>query len=289
MILRPLAVVFCLVLGPAGLAAQTAPVPQVVEQAGVPDRIADLSDTLRMAEVIDVMRQEGLDYGNTLNDELLGGAGGARWAETVQRIYDPDVMRQRFEVALGQQLAGAEEDLTAIQSFFGSAQGQSALKLEVEARRSLLDDATEEAAKAAWDDMLARDDARVEMIRRFATANDLVESNVMGALNSNFAFYRGMAESNAFPQEMTEEQMLQDVWDQEPDIRRETEEWLFPFLALAYQPLPDADLEAYIAFSETAAGKRMNAALFAAFDAVFVQISHDLGYAAAKQMQGEDI
>ena len=111
----------------------------------------------------------------------------------------------------------------------------------------------------------------------------------MGAMNANLAFYRGLSESGAFPAEMTEDQMLSDVWAQEPDVRAETTDWLYPFLSLAYQPLSDDQLEAYIAFSETAAGDRLNGALFAAFDKVFTQISYDLGRAAAGQMQGEDI
>ncbi len=276
------------VAGQAGRVwAQTDPAQTVTADAMT--RIQRLSDTMMMGAIMDVMRDEGLDYGRTLEDEMFAGRGGDRWEAIVGLIYDPQTMRARFDAALAKELADAGEDLAAIETFFASPQGQMALKLEVEARRSMLDKTVEEAAKVAWEDMRAKDDPRVASLTRFAAANDLIESNVMGALNSNLAFYRGMADSGAFPEEMTEEQMLQDVWGQEPEIRRETEDWLYPFLALAYQPLPEADLEAYIAFSETPAGKRMNAALFAAFDVVFSQISFDLGRAAARQMQGEDI
>ena len=54
-----------------------------------------------------------------------------------------------------------------------------------------------------------------------------------------------------------------------PRSGRETEDWLYPFMSLAYQPLTDAELQAYLAFSETAGGQRLNAAVFAAFDVVF--------------------
>jgi hypothetical protein len=83
--------------------------------------------------------------------------------------------------------------------------------------------------------------------------------------------------------------MLTDVWTQEDSIRTETEDWLFPYLTLSYEPLDDAELQAYVDFSDTPAGKRLNTALFAAFDTVFSDISHALGAAAARQMQGEDI
>ena len=182
-----------------------------------------------------------------------------------------------------------KDDLASMEAFFGSEMGQQILKLEIGARRALLDSDVEDVAKVAWSDMAAEDSPRAAQLRRFAEANDLIESNVMGAMNANFAFYRGMAEAGSFPEAMTEEQMLQDVWGQEPQVRTETESWLFPFLALAYQPLSDADLQSYISFSESPAGQRLNAALFVAFDAVFTQISADLGRAAALQMKGEDI
>lgn len=252
-------------------------------------RTARLTDIMKMDEIIAVMREEGMEYGRTLSSEMFPDKGGAQWDAIVALIYDPDTMRKRLDGALGQALAAAGGDLEAIETFFGSAQGQEILRLEIEARRALLDTAVEEAAKLAWEDLKAEGGARLDKLNRFAEVNDLIESNVMGAMNANLAFYRGLSESGAFPEEMTEDQMLSDVWGQEPDVRAETTDWLFPFLSMAYQPLSDDTLDAYIAFSETKAGQTMNAALFAAFDAVFTKISYDLGRAAAKQMQGEDI
>ena len=259
---------------------------QTVVDAG---RIAGLTETMMMGDIIAVMREEGLTYGRTLATEMFPGKGGAQWDMVVSLIYDTDTMRKRFDAAMLDAMQGAGDDLGAIETFFGSEQGQAILKLEVEARRALLDQDVEDAAKLSWEDLRAEGGARVEKLIRFAEVNDLIESNVMGALNSNLSFYRGLSESGAFPQEMTEDQMLSDVWGQEADVRADTTDWLFPFLALAYQPLSDDGLDAYLAFSESAAGQRMNSALFAAFDEVFTQISYDLGRAAAKQMLGEDI
>ncbi|MFN7225019.1 MAG: DUF2059 domain-containing protein [Paracoccaceae bacterium] len=252
-------------------------------------RIARLTDTMLMDEIIAVMRDEGIEYGRTLSSEMFADKGGAQWDAIVALIYDADTMRQRLDEALAQALSAAGGDLDAIEAFFGSPQGQEILRLEIEARRALLDNDVEEAAKLSWEDLQTDGGPRMERLKRFAEVNDLIESNVMGAMNANLAFYKGLSESGAFPEEMTEDQMLSDVWGQEPDVRAETTDWLFPFLSMAYQPLSDDKLDGYIAFSETPAGQTMNAALFAAFDAVFAKISYDLGRAAAKQMQGEDI
>ena len=61
------------------------------------------------------------------------------------------------------------------------------------------------------------------------------------------------------------------------------------YLGLAYQPLSEADLDAYIAFMESPAGKRLNAAMFVAFDQVFRKVSYNLGRAAGVALLGRDI
>ncbi|HSF65661.1 MAG TPA: hypothetical protein VLA78_14815 [Paracoccaceae bacterium] len=250
---------------------------------------AGVSRVLLIPEVIAVMRDEGIEYGLSMESELFPGRGGTDWVRAVDLIYDAATMQRRFEGVLAAELGGDPALVAAIEGFFGTDRGQRILTLEVEARRALMDDAVEDAARARAEEMTAANDPRMAALRRFAEINDLVESNVMGALNANLAFYRGMQEGGAFGDDMTEEQMLSDVWAQEPDIRSETEDWLYPFLAMAYGPLSDDDLQAYTAFSETAEGRRMNAVLFAAFDAVFVAISRDLGRAAARQLLGQDI
>jgi hypothetical protein len=112
---------------------------------------------------------------------------------------------------------------------------------------------------------------------------------VSSGLNASLAFYKGLAESGGLGGDMTEDQMLQDVWSQEPTLRADTEEWVYSFLAMAYAPLSDEELAAYTEFSRSDAGEAVNAALFSAFDVVFVDISHRLGSAASVYVAGQDI
>lgn len=255
-----------------------------------PVDVARVIATLRLPETIGVMEEEGLAYGNDLEDELFPGAGGQRWNGLVALIYDRPTMQRRFEAAFAKRLGSDPETLSQIDTFFGSALGQRILQLEIEARRALLDSSIEEAAQVAVDQMRAERDPRLDLLDRFAEANDLIEENVSGALNSNLAFYRGMSEGGAFTgAEMTEEEMLSEVWSQEGDIRAETAGWLYPFLMLAYESVSDEDMETYIAFSQSPAGQAVNRAMFGAFDDVFSTISHDLGRAAAEMLSGQDI
>lgn len=253
-------------------------------------RILKLSATMQISDILSVMRQEGFDYGKTLEEEMFPGKGGAAWTATVDGIYNEAAMKSLFDKALIAELGAADPaTLEVIEAFFGSDRGQRILTLEVEARRALLDQETENAAKVHVEELAAKDDPRLALIQKFADVNDLVEMNVAGALNANLAFFKGMASAGGFENQMTEDQMLQTVWSEEPAIRDETETWLYPYLALAYQPLSDDDMQAYVSFSDLAEGKVLNAAIFAAFNELFTEISGNLGQAAAKQIHGEDI
>jgi hypothetical protein len=224
-----------------------------------------------------------------MEQELFDGNGGAGWSGAVELIYDGPTMRARFNDAFAVALKGHEADLAAMQGFFGTELGQRILTLEVEARRSLMDEAVEDAARAQVEDMMAETVPRISALQDFSETNDLIELNVAGAMNANLAFFQGLAEVGGLAQGMSEDDMLADVWGQEPDIRAETEDWVLPYLALAYGSLSDDELTDYITFSKTGPGQELNHALFRAFDTVFSQISRDLGRAAAKQMMGEDI
>ncbi|NNE89816.1 MAG: hypothetical protein HKN27_17245, partial [Silicimonas sp.] len=121
----------------------------------------------------------------------------------------------------------------------------------------------------------------------FVEANNLIDLNVSGALNANLSFYNGLAAGGGF--DLPQDEILADVWESADAIREDTNEWIFGYLTLAYDPISDAALADYIALSETPSGKAMNRALFAAFDDLFRGISYDLGKAASRFTQGDDI
>mgnify|MGYP000135605036 CR=1 FL=1 len=252
-----------------------------------PDPVDTLIEALALGDILEIMRQEGLDYGEDLRAEMFPGRGGGAWPATVARIYDGARIRQVMRDSLAEELD--ETDLAPLIAFFTSETGEKAISLEVTARRALLDEAMAEASREALAEMRARDDPRLDLLNRFVRVNDLLESNVVGALNANYAFYLGLVDGGAFPFEVTEDQILADVWSQEADIRLETEQWLYAYLALAYDPLSDRELEAYIGISESPEGQALNRALFEAFDVLFRQISRELGLAAARLIAGEDI
>jgi len=246
-----------------------------------------LITALELRAIFDVMRDEGLGYGHDLDRELLEGAGGANWQETVRDIYEPDRIWQTFMPRFTAELEG--QDINAMTAFFNTKRGRQITALEISARRAMLDEALEQESRAAYRKMAEQGDPRLAMLADFIEANDLVEFNVMGAMNASYAFYIGLVDGKAFDFELSQEDILKDVWSQEVEIRVDTEEWIFAYLALAYAPLSDADLQAYIDFSNSEAGRVLNAALFAGYDDVFSNVSKALGVTAAQLMRGEDL
>jgi hypothetical protein len=256
-------------------------------QAADAEQSAALFDALGLPEMIEIMREEGLAYGEEIATDLLSSTSNAKWTHTVSEIYNADRMRSGAAAALDTALAGADVD--AMLDFFTSDLGREVIQLETSARRALLDDDVDAAAKQAAGDALDAETSRAAMVTEFIKVNDLIDTNVVGAMNANYGFYMGLQDGGAFDGDLNEEQILTDVNDQEPQIRQNTTEWVYGFLMMAYQPLSDDELQAYIDFSKSYAGQALNTAMFAAFDQMFVAISTELGRASAQYMSGQDI
>jgi hypothetical protein len=260
-------------------------VSAVCAQAQGTAKTTVLMDTLRIAEMVDILRDEGLIYADFLNKDMLDGQGGAFWEGQVDRIYDTGRMQEDVRAGLH---AGLTEDQTdAALAFFQTETGARIVALENAARAAMTDKDVETVAKQAYRDVAGSDDPRLAMIETFVIVNDLIERNVSGALTSNYQFYRGMVDGKAF--DLSEDEMIADVWEQEAEVRADTIEWLYGYLFMAYQPLEDADLEAYVVFSQTDAGRALNAGLFDGFEKVYSDISYALGRAVALEYAASEL
>lgn len=246
-----------------------------------------LYDLIGFPRLLDIMVIEGQGYADQIRDDLFPGRGGVRWQADVARIYDADRMDAVVSADFAAALDGV--DVGPMLDFFGSDRGRRIIELELSAREAMLADGVEEAALDYFAELAEDDPRRVERLRAYVEANGLIENNVVGTLNSNFAFYEGLAAGGAFPEGMTERQILNDVWGQEEAIRESTADWVYSYLAMAYRPLGDDDLAAYVAFSQSEAGQEVTRAIFEAFDGLFIDISRDLGFAAAQFVGGEEL
>ena len=258
------------------------PLVSLAQEAGPVDR---MMKAMRITDTIEVMREEGRRYGEDVAAEMLPGADAESWQQTVMRIHDPERMRrlirQGFEVAL------TEAEMHEVTAFYEGDPGAEIVALEIAARRAFLDPGIEDQARARH---AAEDpgDARLRaQVDRMIAESDLVERNVAGAMNSTMMFYRGMMDGGEL--DMTQDDMLADLWSQEEAFRADSESWLGGFLLMAYDPLPRADLDSYLSFWQSDAGRVLNSALFTAFDRMYEELSYLMGQAVAQHMQSEKL
>lgn len=244
-----------------------------------------LARLLRVDEVVAVMRDEGMKYGDDLDAEMLAGTGGQYFANRVDRIYDADRMEASITQALDDGLN--ETDIAASMQFYEVPLGQQILSLENAARVAMADPDVDALAREAYREREGSDDARLAAITDFVEMNDLLERNVAAALSSSYQFYRGLVDGGSL--EMGEDEIIADVWSEEEEVREDTEGWIYGFLLMAYRPLSDDELVAYNQFSETPAGQALNAALFDGFDKMYRDISYALGKSVAEAMESSDI
>lgn len=270
MFLRPLALATLL------LAALPAPARA--------DDARRLGDLLAFPEIVEIMREEGLAHGETLAKDSLPGRVPGSWRATLDRIYDAERMEATLRRAFAEALEGTE--VTPLVAYFEREEAQRIVGLEVSARRAMADPAVEAEARAAAE-ARPSDDPRRRLVERFVETGDLVEANVAGALNGQYLFFRGMADGGGL--ELSEAEMIDMVWAQEEETRRDTREWLMGFLLLAYGPVEEAALERYVSEAASPEGQALNRALFAGFDAMFAEISYAMGRALAAEMQMQDL
>ncbi|SLN11004.1 hypothetical protein PEL8287_00213 [Roseovarius litorisediminis] len=247
--------------------------------------LARLMEAMDFKETVSILQQEGLRYGTEVAIDMLPDADPDSWRLTVGRVYDTDrmyaLLAEEFHDAL------RETDLTTLLDFYTSEGGQEVVTLELAARRAFLDRDIETAAQTRYEVMQGEGAPILDQIDRMIADSDLIEMNVVGALNSNLMFYRGLNDGGAL--DMAEDEMLSDVWAQEEDIRAESDRWLHGFLLMAYQPVESDLLEDYIALYRSPAGRDLNRALFQAFDRMYEQISYLLGQAVAQNMLSEKL
>ena len=253
--------------------------------AATPAELNRLHAALDTDALIQILSEEGLMQSEDLRDDMFPGRGGIGWTAAVGRIYAPERLSEAFRTAFDEALA--EEPVDELLAFYASDVGQLISSLEVEARRAIMSEDVEDAARNAYSDLLETETERLAILEEFAELNGLVDRNVAGALNSNLQFYKGLASGGAF--EMTESEMLSEVWEQESSIRDDTEGWVYGYMTFAYETVSNNDLRSYVDMTATPQGRALNRALFAGFDAVFQGVSFELGATTARFSAGDEL
>ncbi len=240
---------------------------------------------LKMQDVFEILQDEGVTSAEEIAETDTAITPSPAWSSRVARLYATDKMDAIFRKALRD--AGNLDVSAPALAFFETELGARIIDIEIEARRALADDEVEDAVRERAEALKASDPDRYALYQQFIDVNDLIESNLMGALNSNLAFYRGLGSSPGFG-ELDEQSILSRVYEGAEDIRENMIDWTMNFSVLAYSVLTEEEMQSYIDLSQSPAGEVLNSALFAGFDNVFELHSFELGRAMGEFMQGDD-
>ncbi|MFC0201619.1 hypothetical protein [Paracoccus rhizosphaerae] len=257
------------------------------ETESVADRVWKALD---MAAVMPILRDEAVAEAVDMEAQGLVAGGGRSWPSTVALVHDTERLEALFRQSMARSAAAADPSaLRAGLAFHEGHLGRRLLRLELAARRAMLDGEVETQARDGFARALGRGDRRAQQILRLIDEADLVAPNVAGALNASLAFSRGYEQGGGFDMPLSDSQLLAETWAQRDQIEAEATDWLRAYLLLSYSSLRDDEMEAYVAYASSREGKVVAQVLFDAFDRVLRQTSFDLGLAAALRMQGREL
>jgi len=255
--------------------------------AGATPRAEAVLKSLGADRMIELMRIEGLEYGADLARDMFPDRADDAWDARVSEIYSTGRMMTTFLAGFDQHFA--EKHYAEVEAFYGSDLGKEVVALELATREAFLEEEIEDFARTSIEDIQQTRPELFDRIIEFIEINNLVEENVIGALNANFAFMQAMSDGGGYAGQLSNDEIIGDVVAQEPEIRQNSTEWLFAYLTMAYSSLSLEDLDSFIALSRSEAGQALTTALFEGFDDMFVEISRDLGHGVSRYTAGEDI
>lgn len=242
----------------------------------------EMLSQMRFGEIVTIMREEGISDSRELPKDLMMGQVGASWEHALSSIYDIEMMTQTVESLFLGSLGS--KNLEGILEFVSSAAWQTAMDLELAARHAMLAPEIEQMAYDSYYQALSKNTRLVRDLEALVDSADLVEQNVVGALNGMYQFNLGLVDGG-LEMGYTEDELLAQIWTEEESIRNDVSEWMFAFLMLAYDSIERQMLLEQIRFFQTSEGRRLNAAMFDAFDGMLNDITYQLGFALAGMMQ----
>ncbi len=246
-------------------------------------RLARLYALMHVSDAILIQQEEGIKNALASAPELFDGARPEGWERAVARAYERERLEEIVRAAMARGLEGV--DITPLLEFYASEVGQKVVALELSGRRVLLEADVEEEARRMWRDTPG-EAPHAQAIRAYMDVNDLVERNVMASMNADFIFLRAYFEGET---EIDESLILSDVWSEEDNIRADSTEWLFAYLAMAYAPLSPEEMQVNLALWSTPEGRALNAALFEGFSEMVLSVSKELGQAAGQLVGQEEL
>mmetsp|Transcript_23869 Transcript_23869/g.43247 ORF Transcript_23869/g.43247 Transcript_23869/m.43247 type:complete len:259 (-) Transcript_23869:3464-4240(-) len=233
-----------------------------------------LIDVAAMPALLQVFATEGVAAGVELDTTFLNGQGGAVWAETVRKLYDPTRLEAELRSGLTEVLDPEVARIGLL--FLDSDLGQRITMLEVQGREAMLDTDVRDMAIAAGAQARAA-------VTTLIDDRNLGVRNTDLAMDARAAFFDGMAETVPTPFDMP------DIEAQRGAVRAATDAWLKGYYALVLSALTPEETRTYTDFWNTEIGGALDEAVSEVFGQSYVALSFGLGQAVGRLMLPDEL
>jgi hypothetical protein len=200
----------------------------------------------------------------------------ARMKREMARAYSPERMRARVAAELGRSLDDA--DLPAVMAWLESPLGRRLTRLEeAESAEPLTPDRDAQLKRFA----ASLPEARMARLKRLAAATSAGDAGASMMINVVVGIAHGAALASPARDTAAVEALRRRLNEQRAAIVEAATRTALRQYAHAYRDVPDADLDAYLAFVESPAGLRYHDAAMVALDKAMAQGSYEFGQALA--------
>lgn len=235
--------------------------------------------------MMSTMALEGQGYGADMARDFFDETVPRSWQPAVDTFYNADAMQK---ILLGEFTIAADgARFDALTEFFQSDLGEMIVGLETSARLAMIDPEIEDQTRQFYE-QADPGTPRYKLVEGIIEGLDMIEGNVTGSMNSNIAFYRGLASLPGM-YDLTEMEILDEVRGQEDSIRANSTAWLYSYYLFAMSQLSDDQLDTYRQILISDEGRAFNRALFTGFDVLFERIMFGLGHTIASASRQQDL
>lgn len=252
------------------------------------DRIVAAMQVDRLAEVL---AAEVAGSGDPFRPDTPPHSGpDDGWGVIVGRIAPVQRIRAGLRDGIARGVEGLRDPaeraaVAEALAFWESGLGRRVVLLEIGAREALAAPDIEAAARDSFAAAAARGHPRAAQVRALIEAADLVEPAVAASLNIAVATLQGAQE--AAQGAMRDPSIIEDAWEQEPEIRADQTGWIEALVFMASAPLSDAEMAQLIEAAGHPGNRRLGAILNEAATGTFVEVARDLGRASVLRLRGE--
>jgi hypothetical protein len=250
-------------------------VEELLHKSGIWEQVASMREQVKSG-VRDAWTEQKKD-----GRPGIGNIDVKRLEAAVDKAFAPDTMRRTVGTEMGRQLEA--KDVDEVLKWLDTDLGRKLTRLEEEASRA------EEALKTESEarDIVAKiPAARRARYERLITALHLDESNVETTLNMMSAIvYAVAAASQQDDPDDAVEELRKTYEPQRKQMEAYYHELSLASMARSYGGVAEADLDRYVAFNESPAGRRYNDAATKAYGRALVQGCLDLGHQLGRDAQ----